>query len=196
MNSRTVKTFYAKNKTAILAGGAVLVAYRVWGMISGLMGIVSSPLEDAAGAIAKAHAQASNGIAKQRVVAGIDPPRPTPSNPRPAVRVPTNQDIDRYRAAAAAIQTETAKMFPNLAIVYSVLKPFGKQLYGPHGLALVDRRGRPVLRALTGRYDHALAPFYSGPLQADLDKLFLNPPIWYTFPNRDRCEFYRKHIRV
>lgn len=206
--NKQIKSFYADNKISILALGGLFVLWRFWDVLSGLLGLAKGPVDAAAAAMAAATAgaQASSQAAKDKVLIKASLPVPVRNQPQYQA---TSADTVRYRAAADALAVALGTkpgqirnvLFTDDASAYATVKPYGKQMLGAGGKAVVSAAGAPVLRPATGRYDMVLAPVYreltGGSLQADLDGAFPSSPGFASSAEfKARCNFYRKHIRV
>ncbi len=205
--NRKIKSFYADNKLAILAVAGLFLLWKFWDVLSGLLGLVKAPVD----ALSAAAASASSGVktaaqaASDKNTISASLPQNGPVKPYQA----TTADTIRYRAAAAQCATAlgtTPGQLSNVLItddaaLYSAIKPYAKQMWGAGGRALVTKAGAPVLRPLAARYDVVIAPFYQQltgrSLQVDLDAAFpASPGFAASSAFKDRCLYYRKHIRV
>jgi hypothetical protein len=200
-SNNALKGFYTENKTAIIVVVVLFLAYKVWGIFSGMFGSVGETISaQIASALAKAKTDAQSSTDKNTVAVGL---------PASVTYKASSADTVRYRAAAQQTAQSLGTMpgqisnvlFTDDAGAYSAIKPYGKALWGAGGLALVDAKGVLRTRPLSARYDFVIAPFYKEitgrSLQTDLDAAFPASPGFASSADfKARCSYYRKYIRV
>lgn len=199
-----LKSFYNENKTPVLIVLGLFLVWKLRGLFSAIGGVGDTLGTVIGGATSKIQVSAQAAADKSKLESSL----PAPAAGGKTYKF-TAADTARYRAAAAQCATALGTMpgqirnylFTDDAALYAAIKPYGYARLGTGGKALVDAKGAIIPRAVSGRYDYVLAPFYQeltgNSLQVDLDAAFpVSPGFASSADFKARCSFYRKYLRV